>query len=344
MKPYRWIALLSAVTVALVSTPIHTVQAEEGEAKAEINRVQKKQDEVQNKVKKLEKEIKPLKEKAAEMEKDINRTNEKINSIRKKMKKNEKQLEYHQKQYQDSVKFIYEQGGTGSLESLLTADSVSEFLARLEMLRLIAKEDEYNFRKYEEIKKEHLRMTQAMKKWKKKQKKKVEETQKQYRKIDTQLEKAENLLDNLGNKEKTLKASLRKVAASLYPLKNASTSGVDPWGFYNRQCTSFVAWRLNRDGIDFSNTMKGGKFGNASNWDDNARKIGYAVNDTPTVGSVAQWNPGAGGAGSAGHVAYVTAVNGSQVTVEEYNWEVDHGFSKRTVDASEVSNFIHFTE
>ncbi|GGA57983.1 hypothetical protein GCM10007416_33990 [Kroppenstedtia guangzhouensis] len=129
--------------------------------------------------------------------------------------------------------------------------------------------------------------------------------------------------------------------ADNYPYKTANTSGADRWGFYIRQCTSFVAWRLNQAGIPFHNTMKGGRFGNAENWADNARRLGYTVNNKPAVGAVAQWNAGAFGHSGYGHVAYVTAVDGSKITIEEYNYK-RFSYSRRTLPASQVSNYIHF--
>nr|WP_245891291.1 CHAP domain-containing protein [Desmospora activa] len=126
-----------------------------------------------------------------------------------------------------------------------------------------------------------------------------------------------------------------------YPYKEANTSGVDPWGFYIRQCTSFVAWRLNDAGIEFHNTMRGGRFSNAENWDDNARELGVKVNNKPAVGAVAQWDAGAFGHSNLGHVAYVVEVDGDRITIEEYNYE-PYSFSKRSIPASQVSNFIHF--
>ena len=86
-----------------------------------------------------------------------------------------------------------------------------------------------------------------------------------------------------------------------YPSNLASApkdSVVDPWGFYNRECTSFVAWRLNNDnGVAFKDRMTGpngqvGTWGNAYQWSGNAVAIGYAFNGTPAAGSVAQWAPG----------------------------------------------------
>jgi hypothetical protein len=57
-----------------------------------------------------------------------------------------------------------------------------------------------------------------------------------------------------------------------YPDPPACTDGgsciADQWGFYEGQCTSWVAYRLNQlNGIAFSNSFGGGgRWGNASNW------------------------------------------------------------------------------
>lgn len=107
----------------------------------------------------------------------------------------------------------------------------------------------------------------------------------------------------------------------------------DAWDFFSRECTSFVAWRINdSNGVYFANTMTGpnGKtatFGNGVNWMTAATSIGYTYNTTPTARSIAWWGDDYHGAGSTGHVAYVDSVtmNGSQVagiTVEQYNWGI----------------------
>ena len=92
---------------------------------------------------------------------------------------------------------------------------------------------------------------------------------------------------------------------------------VDDWNFCIRQCTSFVAWCLNdRNGIPFTNQYKGLKqWGHGGQWGDSARKAGMTVDMNPSVGSVAYWDHG-----TWGHVAWVSAVNGSTVTIEEYNY------------------------
>src|SRR5690606_29061280 len=62
-------------------------------------------------------------------------------------------------------------------------------------------------------------------------------------------------------------------------------SYVDDWGYYSRNCTSWVAWALHdRNGFEMPRAI-----GNAANWGYWASSNGYAVNSIPTVGSVAWW-------------------------------------------------------
>ncbi len=121
----------------------------------------------------------------------------------------------------------------------------------------------------------------------------------------------------------------------------------DKWGFYQCECTSYCAFKLNEvNGIYFHNTASHGeRWGNAGNWDDFARSKGITVNSTPAVGSIFYNDPYTGGAGSAGHVAWVSAVNGDYVSVEEYNWDTaKHAYNTRTVLKSKASGYIHIKD
>jgi surface antigen len=124
------------------------------------------------------------------------------------------------------------------------------------------------------------------------------------------------------------------IGANDYPTFLATPSqdsvNPDPWNFLNRECTSFVAWRINdNNAVHFSNTMTGpnGKtatFGNASNWMNAATSIGYTYSTMPTARSIAWW--------ASNHVAYVDSVtmSGSKVagiTIEQYNWELPPSYA-----------------
>ena len=126
-----------------------------------------------------------------------------------------------------------------------------------------------------------------------------------------------------------------------YPAKwkNApADSLVDNWTMYNRECTSFVAFRLSS--ANGYNLPVG--YGNANTWGTIARNRGITVDNNPAVGSVA-WST----AGTYGHVAWVANVIGDQVEIEEYNYETganSHRYHRRTVHKSRFTGYIHFKD
>ncbi|SMO89164.1 CHAP domain-containing protein [Melghirimyces algeriensis] len=340
--------LVGIVTSSLLAgmIPYQTVNAEGsvGEKKQELKDVQKEQKDTKETLKELKSKIEPHKKKVEKMEKKISQINKKIQKSEKENKKNEKKLKKYDQLFKDRVRLIYAKGEMGSMQALLESEDFGEFLERFETLRLILMRDKTLFNKYDKVRKEHEKLKKELSDLRKKQEKEAEKTRKVYDEINKEIAKAQEKLASLHSKESSIQEEINRltlVDASLYPYKYASTSGVDPWGFYIRQCTSFVAWRLNQQGVRFTNTMRGGRFGNAGNWDDNARALGIRVDKRPAVGAVAQFNPGVGGASSVyGHVAFVTAVHGSTITIEEYNHR-PYAFSRRVIPVSSVSNFIH---
>jgi surface antigen len=138
------------------------------------------------------------------------------------------------------------------------------------------------------------------------------------------------------------------VAADDYPAAYRSGAvAIDPSGFYTRQCVSFVAWRLSQAGLPMRGASLTGpngqttRFGNGANWDSAARQVGFVVDGTPTVGSVAQWHGSEGGAFWTGHVAYVAATYpDGRALVQEYNWSAPLRYGQRVVRAP---RYIHFT-
>ncbi len=135
---------------------------------------------------------------------------------------------------------------------------------------------------------------------------------------------------------------------------NCTSQYVDSWGFYDAECVSFIAWRMNNDnGVAFTNNMKGpngvtGHWGIAYQWEANATTIGYSYDTTPASGSVAWWDADYHNASSSGHVAYVDSVNpNGSINVEEYNALNDHGYDTRTITqtgGSWPSQFIHIKD
>lgn len=130
-----------------------------------------------------------------------------------------------------------------------------------------------------------------------------------------------------------------------YPYPNApdcdeyGPSGcvADAWGFFQGQCTSWVAYRLNQlNGVAFNNSYGGVRWGDASNWGAAARSLGIPVNGTPAKGAVVWY--------ASGHVGYVEQVNSDgSVLMSEMNQNRHNNFQLVTIRSGSrwPSGFIH---
>src|SRR5699024_19473 len=120
-----------------------------------------------------------------------------------------------------------------------------------------------------------------------------------------------------------------------YKYKNrvADSMPPDEWGYYIKECVSFVANRLANLGVP------AGKFshlGNGSDWVN--AKVPHM--SKPKVGSVAVYGPGSE---FGNHVAMVTGVQGDKISGEEYNWNLDHKYHKyHGRNASGATTFLDF--
>lgn len=127
-----------------------------------------------------------------------------------------------------------------------------------------------------------------------------------------------------------------RAAGDDYPWR--SSSGLSPLRYVARQCTDFVAWRINRDAgstsapykWDWGNMTPGG--GSAGAWAGAWKRNGWKTSNTPVRGAVAWFS---------GHVAYVKAVDGHDVELEEYNWNSSGAYHTRTIPASDVPLFLY---
>ncbi|RGT59006.1 tape measure protein [Streptococcus anginosus] len=113
----------------------------------------------------------------------------------------------------------------------------------------------------------------------------------------------------------------------------AKDAMTDPWGYYIRECVSFVANRLSNLGVP---AAKFSFLGNGSDWVN--AKVPHTNNPRP--GMVAVYGPGSQ---FGNHVAMVSGVSGGTISGEEYNWLEDgkyHAYSGRPI--SGVTTFLNF--
>jgi surface antigen len=137
-----------------------------------------------------------------------------------------------------------------------------------------------------------------------------------------------------------------------YPWQSATANSVNPdTHFYIRNCTDFVAWRMNRDMGDtnpstfpFTDWMpnESNPWGNAGNWEAHAKNLHYRMDSLPTVGAVAYF--------SYGHVAYVESVNADgSVNISEFNYpsasnqntSFNYGYRPNVTNVTAFIHIVH---
>lgn len=134
-----------------------------------------------------------------------------------------------------------------------------------------------------------------------------------------------------------------------YPWPNAPQDALSPLRYSYRDCTDFVAWRINRDAGVTAAPWKwtwgnlrwqgAGGDGDAIGWRADWIRYGRAV-DIPCAPGVIGWYGTS--AGVYGHVYYVQAVSGGMMTIEEYNWGGTQAYDTRTISIPAIDSSHSF--
>ena len=103
----------------------------------------------------------------------------------------------------------------------------------------------------------------------------------------------------------------------------AQDSLVDDYGYYNRECVSYAAWKRASIG-----RMVPRYWGNANQWWPRG-----SASITPAYGDIVAWPNGPWG-----HVAIVESNNGDSITISEYNYSPRGGYSTRTIPFSQLGS------
>lgn len=121
-----------------------------------------------------------------------------------------------------------------------------------------------------------------------------------------------------------------------YPWANVGAGNwvSDGHGYYEGECVSYSGWAVRSEPHGYSPDF----LGNADQWNSHGIPTGGA-----RPGDVPMWDDNHNGAGSLGHVAFVTAVfNDGTIQITEYNWYTAHGYDSRRIAASNPSRYLHF--
>lgn len=103
-----------------------------------------------------------------------------------------------------------------------------------------------------------------------------------------------------------------------YPYCGAQDTSVDPWGLYNRECVSYVAWALSARFGKYVGNFSGS--GNAGQWPWSAPAYSGATRVSSPQRGDAVILPATPGFAPIGHAMIVESVSGGTVHVSQYNF------------------------
>ena len=103
-----------------------------------------------------------------------------------------------------------------------------------------------------------------------------------------------------------------------YPYCGPQDSGIDPWGLYNRECVSYVAWALSARFNRYVGNFSGQ--GNAYQWTYSAPAYSGAVRVYDPQPGDAVVLPQSGGFAPLGHLMIAESVSGNTIHVSQYNF------------------------
>jgi surface antigen len=126
-----------------------------------------------------------------------------------------------------------------------------------------------------------------------------------------------------------------------YPYCAPQDTQVDPWGLYNRECVSYVAWALENRFKKYVGNFSGS--GNAHEWTWSGPKYSGAVRVyDPKPGDVVVL-PAIPGFAPIGHVMIVESVSGDSLFVSQYNYYGTGQYSTMNIGKSGVA-FLRFQD
>lgn len=119
-----------------------------------------------------------------------------------------------------------------------------------------------------------------------------------------------------------------------YPYCAAHDSQVDPWGLYNRECVSYVAWALEQRFGKYVANFNGQ--GNAMDWPSSAPRFSGAFRVYSPQPGDAVILPASGNFAPIGHAMIVESVSGNTMHVSQYNFYGTGEYSTMDVENSGV--------
>ncbi len=248
----------------------------------------------------------------------------------------EAELAYQQTVISQSIRAQYIEGEMSTIEMLATSSSLSDYLDKqqyrhvvqnkikttLDEIRAIKEQLDEQKALSEQLLAEQQTMRTQLGTQQAEQNRLLALNESEQAKLDAQIRANSSRIAELRRQQAAENARLWSSGRVInvpdttgYPWANVQpfpNSFPDPWGMYKRQCVSYTAWKVWKDGKHMP--YWGGR-GNAKNWANNARAAGIPVYNTPQPGDIAVSTRG-----TYGHVMYVEEVFGNgTMRISQYN-------------------------
>ncbi len=320
-----------------------------------IAEYQKQIDAKQSKINSLNSQISLMNSQIAKLNLEIKATDleikqngVKIKEVTEKIVTKQKEIKHQTEIVGRLILLMYQQEQKGLLEIILESNNFSHFLDQLTYLEIVEKQGQealdYLKKLKEELDKEKKTLVEAKKTLNKLKDKQIAQKQS----LVSQKNTKNQLLAKTRGEEAAYQAmiqeSYRQAAvvqaqiAEIIARRTGSAPhggygtggypwhgqhGVDPWGFYMGQCTSYAAWKWSTLGRTV--TWRG----HARDWASRAAAQGYRVDQSPRSGNIICFLD----LSYYGHVGIVESVSGSQVTFTDYNgWGGSEEFGWGTIN------------
>ncbi len=267
---------------------------------------------------------------------EIDDTQAKINDKQKEMDKKKQILKA-------CIQTTYEQGKQSTLEMLVSSDNLSDYMDQVEYVSVVEDKTKGIFDEVKKIKEQLTAYRKDLEGKKNELANLKNQKETEQNNLEGQIATKQSLLAQTQGEEATYQNLLssaktqsqqayNEIAAIVNPPSRGviprgggggcgggypycGLQGVDPWGFYMGQCTSYAAWKRYAVGRPIPAWGSMGGCADARTWPSWARRSGLTVNGNPTPGCIvvfpylSQW----------GHVAYVEGVGSGMIYFSDYN-------------------------
>jgi surface antigen len=360
------LALLGVAAIGMVATPvvyasslqdqINAISQQQSNKQSNKNQLGVEASSLQDAISKLQAEI-------SNLQTQIGANEQKRDDVQAQITKAEADLAQQRQALGESLKAMYVDGSISSLEMLASSQNINDFVDQEQYQQSVQGQVQHTLDSIKQLKAKldsdkatlermiadlsTMRATVASQQ--------AEQTrllglnQQQQADLDSQIKADGSKLADLRKQQAAENARLGggKIPAGIpggggYPgvwAFAAQDTIIDSWGMYNRECVSWTAYKVAASGRYMPYW---GGYGNANQWDDNARRAGIPVDGNPREGDVAVSN-----SGSFGHVMYVESIGGDgSVYVSDYNQQYDGLYREYWITADTVRSrglvFIHF--